>query len=152
MLPTISPYDRYLASCRRGHRLGVLLGSPRLGGCRGQGICDMVLDDELHRHNCPRFARAYARVDPLTGRLLLHFVNASIDAETELIHFHDGSFTVEHAYALPRRIARSLDLPPGEYRIASGNYPLLEDEEFTTLSLRIVQPKVLRLPRAKVAA
>ncbi len=130
-------FSDYHAACHRGLRLSVQLGSPRSGDCSSVGICNLQPPDYLPRQSCATVLPAYLRLDRPTGRLLLHFDTSAITKTVRQQHFAADRFRVPCSYRLPSWVVRGLELPAGVYRIVPGEYPVLGDDAFTTLSVRV---------------
>ncbi len=145
-------FSDYHAACRRGLRLSVHLGSPRSGNCSATGICSLQSLDYVPRQSCAVVLPAYLRLDRPTGRLLLHFDTSAITETARGQHFANDRFRVPCSYRLPSWVVRGLDLPAGVYRIVPGEYPVLGDGVFTTLSVGITTAVTARMRGLGVAA
>ncbi|CAH0999752.1 hypothetical protein LEM8419_01052 [Neolewinella maritima] len=102
--------------------------------------------------DCARVVEAYLRIDVPTGRLLVHFTNTSIAPDTRQQHFSGAVFTVRDSYRLPSWVVEQLGLPPSVYRITPGRYPSLEDDAFTSLSVRLSGSVTVSLSVDRLAA
>ncbi|THH42074.1 hypothetical protein [Neolewinella litorea] len=148
-----SSLTTYHRACRSGLSVDVRLGSPDLRNCAGLGICSILLREEMPaRPACPDGLPAYLRLEPVTGRLLLHLLTAAVTPFLHRRHFPDGCLTLPQDYALPRALTDALGLPEGPHDIAAGTYPILQDEVFVTCSFRLgaahLQDGHLRRPAA----
>ncbi|MBB4078464.1 hypothetical protein GGR28_001077 [Lewinella aquimaris] len=137
MLSVISPYATYLRHCRSGISVEVRLGSPESPNCSGLGICGIEPESVLSTTSQSNGVRGYLRIDPPTGRLLIHFTNESLGEEIRQKHFPPAGFSLGHEVQLPNWLVAALRLPAGRHRIEAGSYPTLDDGTFTTLSVRI---------------
>lgn len=132
--------------------MDVQLGSPRSHDCSSLGICQMHVPGTIPESKCPHLVTAFARIDRPTGRLLLHIVSDTIAEAARQLHFPSAVFQVRDAFRLPGWVTEGLRLPPGDYRIACGRYPNLDDGTFTTLSFRLVQSATVSEPLLRLAA
>lgn len=110
-----------------------------------------MAEDELN-NECICWVSALLRIDGPTGRLLLHMDNLTLHELTRKRQFAADLFDMEVPFAVPLRIAEELGLPVENHAIAPGRYPILDDGEFTTLSLRLLKRKIVSFPGLRVAA
>ena len=132
--------------------MDVQLGSPRTHHCSSLGICQMHVPGTVPESQCRNLVSAFARIDRPTGRLLLHIVTDTIAEAVRQLHFPTTGFRVRDDYQLPNWVTEALRLPPGDYRIACGRYPSLDDGTFTTLSFRLAQSATVSTPVLRLAA
>jgi hypothetical protein len=92
---------------------------------------------EINNTRCGNCLSAYLRQDLPTGRLLLHFISSSVDQKTYERFFSKQTFCMEDDFVLPSMIANKLNLANAPVIIEKGTYPVLEDDRFLTLSLRV---------------
>lgn len=90
---------------------------------------------------CGNVTVAYLRIDPPTNRLLVHFLSCSLNEESAARFFKSTTFRMDDDYYLPKDVARSLTAggAPKEYCIEKGDYPILVDDYFHTVSLRLAE-------------
>ena len=139
-------YQEYLLRCQAGVPAEVTLGSPRSRDCADLGVCRVQLENEVRScTDCSAVATAYLRIDPPTGRLLIHILACSLSEEDRAFHFGDDYLTVDHSYQLSAAVRRAIGLPEGDYRISPGNYPILDDEDLLTVSVGLAQVSVRSL-------
>ncbi len=135
MLNSPSPYERYLRNCQSGLRLRLRLGSPRLPDCGGIGICRMEMDTDEARDACPNSLTAYCRLDEPTGRLLLHIDSDTLTPKMQSRHFRGGYLRIPLPFVVPAWVQEWLEVGNTRPRIPAGNYPVLDDGTFLTVSL-----------------
>lgn len=128
---------QYLHNCQEGIFTQVTLGSAKFSDCRNFGICRMNLMPGINNTRCKNCLYAYLRQDLPTGRLLLHFISSSVDQKIHKRFFSKQAFCMEDDFVLPTAIANKLKLTNSTVIIEQGTYPVLEDDRFLTLSLRI---------------
>ncbi|MEL7161795.1 MAG: hypothetical protein AAFN92_13625 [Bacteroidota bacterium] len=92
-----------------------------------------------HEHHAPAPLLAYARLDAPTGRLLVHFLRHSIRTDRHQGLFFGGYCQLSRLRYLSPAVVRALGLSPGILRLRPGNYPLLIDEHFYTVSLPLLR-------------
>ncbi|WP_020568812.1 hypothetical protein [Neolewinella persica] len=89
-------------------------------------------------HNgCNNCLRGYLRVDIPTGRLLLHFPTSLIKGNLQQRFFNNQLFRMDDDFVIPTSIAKNLGYTGETVKIRRGTYPVLNGEQFLTLSLRI---------------
>lgn len=105
----------------------IVLGSPGLTGCTGNGICRMFPVDKATI--IPLAVQAHLCRD-MEGRLTLQIKAADLSAAQVLQHFQGAFFKVTHAFIFPKwlraRCGSQLPLPekiePGLYPIERNRY------------------------------
>lgn len=134
-------FQQYWRNCQSGIPAEVILGSPKTEKCDNFGICRVSLDLNSNLGGCGNTTVAYLRIDPPTNRLLIHFLSCSLNDEVTTRFFESSTFRMDDDYYLPKNVGRSLTVgsTPKEYCIEKGNYPILADEHFHTVSLRLTQ-------------
>lgn len=149
MHPSISPNQQYWRNCQAGIPAEVVLGSPKTPNCERLGICRMNLERNSSRLTCKNSLLAYLRIDIPTGRLLIHFVAESISPSCAEYFFKNGVFMLPDDFQLPAGVvtALNLDLQAADYRLQKGKYLVLNDDYFSTISLRLTS-----VARAEVMA
>lgn len=139
MHQTINAQQKFWRNCQAGIPAEVILGSPKSPECKNLGICRIQLERTLPLPSCKNRTIAYLRVDLPTGRLLVHFLNSSITDECAAHFFKSGVFHISEDYILSPEVVSALY--PGQRikncRIRSGNYPVLNDDHFVSLSVRV---------------
>lgn len=139
MHQTTNVQQRFWRNCQAGIPAEVILGSPKSPQCKNLGICRIQLERTLPLLSCKNRTMAYLRIDQPTGRLLLHFVNSSITEQCAAYFFASGSFHITEDYILPQAVAAALcpDWQTKDCRIKSGSYPVLNDDHFVSVSVRV---------------
>jgi hypothetical protein len=139
---------QYLDNCRTGILTQVTLGSPKFLDCRNFGVCRMRVISEVTHDGCSNCLTGYLRVDIPTGRLLLHFPISLIKGNLQQRFFNNQLFRMDDDFVIPKSIAKGLGFTRETVKIECGTYPILNDEQFLTLSLRVcvVATKVADLP------
>lgn len=130
-------YNNYLLNCQEGILTQVTLGSAKFSDCRNLGICRMDMMPKISNSGCENCLPGYLRLDLPTGRLLLHFVASSVDQKIYQRFFQKQTFRMDEDFLLPANIVKLLKLPQRTVIIEQGAYPVLNDDRFLTLSLRI---------------
>jgi len=128
---------QYLDNCRTGTLTQVTLGSPKFLDCRNFGICRMRAISEITHAGCNNCLVGYLRVDIPTGRLLLHFPIFLIEGKLHQRFFNNQLFRMDDDFVVPKSIARSLGFRKEMVTVERGTYPILNDEQYLTLSLRV---------------
>lgn len=134
-------FQQYWRECQAGTPAEVILGSPKVEHCKNFGICRVSLEQGRVQGFCNNKTTAYLRIDPPTNRLLVHFLSCSFNDECAERFFQEGVFRMDEDYHLPLNISRALTNSEtvASYRIEKGNYPLLVDDHFHTVSLRLAR-------------
>ncbi len=146
-------YQQYLRACQAGLPAEIVLGSPKSETCKDLGVCRIYLEGRpADRQPCGEPVSAYLRVDRQTGRLLVHFLECSINPAVRDAHFRDDRFRVTDGYRLDPSVVAALGLPAGNHRIYPGSYPVMDDEHLLTVSLRLGEAAVLSIPEQRLAA
>lgn len=148
-------YRDYLRECQTGILTEIVLGSSQPSAINQRGISRIHLGGELFlTPSCSDRVSAYLRLDPYSGRLLIHFLTCSISDAVREKHFAEDRFMVEDGYPLGGQMARELRLVGDDHWINAGNYPLLDDGELLTVSVRVRQLVELpaTLPAHSIAA
>lgn len=126
-------YLDFLSSCQTGIRTRVALAAedPNVQNCQIR-----LYDEKPPEVSTPTVV-AYLRIDKPTGRALVHFVRNSIPEVSWRLCFAKGLFSVSDDYSLSTGVIEALGWKGNKYEVTKGFYPLLEDAEFITASLRI---------------
>lgn len=134
-----SSTQHFWRNCQAGTPAEVILGSPKTPHCKNLGICRIQLEHTLAFPSCRNKIAAYLRVDEPTGRLLIHFLKSSVSAECADYFFSGGVFRVEDDYVLSAEVASALLVgePIGDCRLLKGIYPVLSDDHFLTISVKL---------------
>jgi hypothetical protein len=132
-------FHQFWRNCQAGIPAEVILGSPKTRHCKNFGICRVSLEHGQISGFCDNKTVAYLRIDPPTNRLLLHFLTCSFNESCDQRFFAGGEFRMDEDYLLPNEIISALlnKKEPETYLIEKGHYPILIDEHFHTVSLRI---------------
>lgn len=132
-------FHQFWRNCQAGIPAEVILGSPKTRHCKDFGICRVSLEQSQLSGFCDNKTVAYLRIDPPTNRLLLHFLSCSFNEACEQRFFAEGEFRMDGDYLLPNEITTVLlnKEKPESYLIEKGSYPILIDEHFHTVSLRL---------------
>lgn len=130
-------YQNYLTNCQKGISAEVVLGSPRFADCRNFGICRMNLAPQNSSCNCKDCLACFLRIDAPTGRLLIHLPVTSISKTARQRFFSADTFRIDDPFYLPKAISAALAISANGYYIDKGEYPLLDDAHFLTVSLRL---------------
>jgi hypothetical protein len=85
---------------------------------------------------CNYCIMGYLRIDIPTGRLLLHFPISWINEHLRQRFFNNQLFRMDDDFVVPKSIAKGLGFTKEAVKIERGTYPILDDEQFLTLSLR----------------
>jgi hypothetical protein len=132
MYTTSSTYPLFLANCQRGVPVEVYFGQ------RGQHQqIDLRLYNESRKDIITASVLAYARIDRPTGRLLVHFLRQSLPAQQLVSAFSRNQLSISSEGTIAPAAARLLGLPEGHYTLPTGQYPVLTDDHFATVSLRL---------------
>lgn len=139
MHQSISLFQQFWRECQSGTPAEVILGSPKMKDCKNFGICRVSLEKSQSSRFCDNKTVAYLRLDQLTGRLLIHFLSCSFNSDCADRFFQTGNFRMDDHYFLSKEItaALSLDQAQSSFYIEKGNYPILADDHFHTVSLRL---------------
>ena len=139
---------QYLDDCQTGILTQVTLGSPKFLDCRNFGVCRMRAISEVTNTGCSNCLTGYLRIDIPTGRLLLHFPIFLISGKLHQRFFNNQLFRMDDDFVIPPTIAKNLGYTKDVVIIERGTYPILNDEHFLTLSLRlsVVATKLADLP------
>jgi len=134
-------FQQYWRECQAGIPAEVILGSPKSKDCENFGICRVSLEQGQIRGFCDNKTIAYLRIDPPTNRLLIHFLSCSFNTDCAQRFFREGTFRIDDDYYLPQEITRALTNAEtiSNFRIAKGLYPMLIDDHFHTVSLRLAR-------------
>jgi hypothetical protein len=137
--PSTNYFHQFWRNCQAGTPAEVILGSPKTRHCINFGICRVSLEQGQLSEFCDNKTVAYLRIDQPTNRLLLHFLSCSFTDNCEERFFASGTFKMDGDYLLPKEISSALtnSEDPTNYRIEKGTYPILIDDHFHTVSLRI---------------
>ena len=139
MYQTMSAYQQFWRNCQSGIPAEVILGSPKTPRCKNLGICQIRLEQTSPQANCENRAVAYLRIDKPTGRLLIHFLNQSMSQGCLNYFFGQGVFKMKDGFILPTSVSSALMLNSerGACRVEKGDYLILSDDHFLTVSLRL---------------
>lgn len=137
--PSTNTFHQFWRNCQAGTPAEVILGSPKTRHCKNFGICRVSLEQDQLSGFCDNKTIAYLRIDQPTNRLLLHFLSCSFNDNCGERFFACGDFRMDDDYLLPKEISSVLTNSEDttSYRIEKGTYPILIDEHFHTVSLRI---------------
>ncbi|MTB50705.1 hypothetical protein [Lewinella sp. W8] len=114
-------------------------------------MCKIHLEPSVQDCQCDNLVAAYLRLDPPTGRLLLHFLGCSISPDCRQRFFANRSFRIEDDFPLPIPVMDALNLGGHSFYLERGDYPLLEDDHFLTVSLRLGSTAALGVPQRMAA-
>lgn len=139
MHQSISIYQQFWRNCQAGTPAEVILGSPKTPHCKNLGICQIRLEQTTPQLNCENRAIAYLRIDRPTGRLLIHFLKKSMSKGCINYFFGAGHFKMKDDFLLPEGVSSALILKKKgmTYRVEKGDYLILSDDHFLTVSLRL---------------
>lgn len=153
MHQSISLFQQFWRECQSGTPAEVILGSPKMKDCKNFGICRVSLEKSHDNRFCDNKTAAYLRVDPLTGRLLIHFLSCSFNTDCAERFFQTGNFRMDEDYFLSKEMADalSLDRTKTSFYVEKGNYPILIDDHFHTVSLRLSNTEASDIPMALAA-
>lgn len=136
MISSDSAYQLYLRDCQAGVPVEVVLGSPDHENCAYFGVCKIFFTSQARiLPACVDRVSAYLRWDGPTERVLLHFIAATITDDVRDRHFINGFFRIEAAYELEEEVRYELGLAEG-VALQPGRYPVMDDEDLLTVSLR----------------
>lgn len=137
--PSSNTFNQFWRNCQAGIPAEVVLGSPKTRHCKNFGICRVSLEQDQLSGFCDNKTVAYLRIDQPTNRLLLHFLSCSFNNNCGERFFSRGDFRMDDDYFLPKEVSSVLTNNEASinYRIEKGTYPILIDEYFHTVSLRI---------------
>jgi hypothetical protein len=137
--PSMNSFNQFWRNCQAGTPAEVILGSPKTRYCKDFGICRVSLEQVQFSGFCDNKTVAYLRIDHPTNRLLLHFLSCSFNENCKNRFFARGEFRMDDDYLLPLEISTALtnSESPTKHCIEKGTYPILIDEHFHTVSLRI---------------
>jgi len=135
----MSAYQQFWRNCQSGIPAEVILGSPKTAGCKNLGICQIKLEQTRPQANCDNRTVAYLRIDQPTGRLLIHFLHQSMSEGCLNYFFGKGLFRMKDGFVLPTSVSSALMLTSerGACRVEKGDYLILNDDHFLTVSLRL---------------
>jgi len=128
-------YQQFLRNSQNGIPVEVALGTNN----RLSTVYSVCLEGEYIYSSQDETVMAYLRLDLPTGRLLTHFLRASIESKYHRGHFEQNCFTCSDQSLSPG-VVKALGWRPGKYHLASGHYPILEDADFYTVSARVGRP------------
>jgi len=153
MHQSISLFQQFWRECQSGTPAEVILGSPKMKDCKNFGICRVSLEKSQSNRFCDNKTVAYLRIDIPTGRLLIHFLTCSFNADCADRFFRAGNFRMDDHYFLSKEIANALSLDRAQqsFYVEKGNYPILIDEHFHTVSLRLSNTEASEIPMALAA-
>lgn len=134
-------YQQFMRNSQNGLPVEVSLVASGLPGA-SFSVC---LEGEYSVVTTTAPIMAYIRLDPPTGRLLTHFLRASITGTCHQAHFRQNAFTCS-GQTLSPGVVEALGWKPGNYHLAKGQYPILADADFYTVSARIGKPVYSSLP------
>ena len=134
----LTPRQAYLLDCQAGVPVEIQLGNHEYQDCRTLGICRMYLEGRppIRKRGCATVS-AYIQLEAQTERLLIHFLTATICQKHCRKHFADGTFRMPADYPLTPEILQAIGLTDGSYQLQRGNYPILDMEEFLTISVAV---------------
>ncbi len=127
---------------------GAPLAAPRVSTSGSLGLAEVLASSRFH---APQVLEALARVRGAEGRQLsaraAFDTVFAVDAESRLTGFYDGTFAEAR---VTRPFTGIGGYAYGGYRIATGNFPIYEDERFTSRFGEIKAGAVLSLLRDRV--
>lgn len=137
--PSTNSFNQFWRNCQAGIPAEVILGSPKTRHCKNFGIYRVSLEPGQLSGFCNNTTVAYLRIDRPTKRLLLHFLSCSFNESCGQRFFASGAFRMDEGYLLPGEITTALtgNEQPKALCIEKGTYPILTDQHFHTVSLRI---------------
>lgn len=128
----------YIQECQTGILADVVLGNPK-AECCGSGICHIHIGPHaMSPEACNGInLLAFIRMDDVHGRLLIHFLTDSIDEQCLQEHFINSSLVLSEDFELPIALTTRLNYLHQVLTIKAGEYPLLNDGLFSTISVRL---------------
>lgn len=130
MLPTNSPYQAYLLNCQSGPL--VLFKEVAHGGLFTEAPENTSPENYTSSSLC-----AYARIDKVTGRLLIHFIKKSSKRAYKFLQFFTNELIIREACVLETTVFETGVLERSKYVLSPGTYPLMDDVHLLTASVRL---------------
>jgi len=131
----INFYQQFLRNSQNGVPVEVTLGT----NSGLSNVYSIYIEGEYNYSSQDETVMAYLRLDLPTGRLLTHFLRASIEKKCHNGHFKQNCFTCSDQSLSPG-VVKALGWKSGKYHMVSGHYPILEDADFYTVSARVGRP------------
>lgn len=126
-------YQQFLRSCRSGLPVKIVLSLKGLLPT----IYPIHLKGEYAQAGHSSTVLAHLQFDQPTGRLLIHFLRPSIVSARQESYFKNDVFRASGDHFFSPGVTKSLGWETGKYHLLKGLYPILEDQDFYTVSVRV---------------
>lgn len=135
--------QNHLHKAQRGILSEVVFGNPQ-SGCSSMGVCKVHIgpslenrDNQLKTNGCScKKAIAFIRSEQ-PERLLIHFINYSLNPSKKQKFFPGDRFVVEAEFPLPGVLNRALGFGEKQFVIQPDHYPTQNDGIYHTVEVRL---------------